>query len=199
MGGSLRLHGVSDMRASDADRDRYAGVLREAYAQGRLSHEEYEERLTACMQAKTYSELESLVTDLPADNLPVIRPAAAVAPYSGASTPPMVAIFSSVERKGVWTLSDESNAIAVFGEVTIDLRAASIPAPDNEIRAFAIFGSVNILVEPGTVVDCSGIGVLGDFSRGKASAPRPDSPLIRVTGLALFGAVNIKEKALKKP
>lgn len=197
VGTSLRLDTVNEMRASDADRDRYAGVLREAYAQGRLSHEEYEERLSVCMQAKTYAELEPLIGDLPADNLPMVRPAADIVPLSR-STPPMIAIFSAVERKGAWTLDDESNAIAVFGEVNIDLREASIAAMDNEIRAFAIFGSVNIYVEPGTAIDCSGIGILGEFSRGKASEPRPGSPVIRVTGLALFGAVNIKEKPLKK-
>lgn len=185
------------MRASDADRDRYAKVLQEAYAQGRLTLEEYDERLDLCMQAKTYGALEQLVVDLPADNLPVVRPAADVVPASR-STAPMVAIFSSVERKGAWTLDDDSFAVAVFGDVKIDLREATIPAADNEIRAFAILGSVTILIEPGTVVDCSGIGVLGDFSRGKASEPTPGSPVIRVTGLALLGSVNIKEKPLKK-
>ncbi|MEI2642987.1 MAG: DUF1707 domain-containing protein [Candidatus Nanopelagicales bacterium] len=185
------------MRASDADRDKYAGVLREAYAQGRLSHEEYEERLSVCMTAKTYSELEPLIADLPADNLPVLRPAADVVPVSR-STPPMVAVFSSVERKGAWTLDDTSYAVAVFGEVNIDLREAAIPAADNQIQAFAIFGSVTIYIEPGTVVDCSGIGILGEFNRGKASQPRPGSPVIKVSGLALFGSVSIKEKPLKR-
>ncbi len=95
------------MRASDADRDRYAGILQEAYAQGRLTHEEYEERIDACMKAKTYAELEPLVLDLPRANLPMVRPPADIVPVS-TSNPPMVAIFSAVERKGAWALADDS-------------------------------------------------------------------------------------------
>jgi hypothetical protein len=110
----------------------------------------------------------------------------------------MVAVFSSVERTGAWTLDDDSNAVAVFGEVTIDLRQATIAAAESEIRAYAIFGSVTVFVEPGTVVECTGVGVLGEFNRGEASPPRPGSPVIRVSGLALFGSVNVKEKPLKK-
>lgn len=183
------------MRASDADRDRYATVLQEAYAQGRLTREEYDERLDLCMSAKTYSDLEPLVEDLPTGNLPVVRPAAEIVPASS-STPPMVAIFSSVERKGAWTLNDDSTAVAVFGQVNLDLRQASIPAAHNEIRAVAVFGGVEILVEPGTIVECSGVGIFGEFARsGEVSQPRSNAPVIRVTGVAFFGAVTVKEKA----
>lgn len=186
------------MRASDADRDKYAAVLQQAYAEGRLTLSEYNERLDSCMRARTYSELEPLVADLPANNLPAVRPAADVVPVS-TSTAPMVAIFSAVERKGVWALPDDSVAVAVFGQVSLDLREASVAAAQNEIKAFAIFGGVDILVEPGTVVECTGMGVFGEFNRsGKVAEPRPDSPVIRVSGLALFGAVTIKEKARKR-
>lgn len=185
------------MRASDADRDRYAAVLQEAYAQGRLTREEYDERLDLCMRAKTYGQLEPLVQDLPATNLPVVRPAAQVVPASS-SNPPMIAVFSAVERKGAWVLPQDSTAVAAFGQVSLDLRQATFEAAICEIKAYAVFGGVDILVLPGTVVECAGIGVLGDFSRsGKVAEPRPDSPVLRLSGLALFGAVTIKEKRLK--
>jgi hypothetical protein len=185
------------MRASDADRDRYAAVLQEAYAEGRLTREEYDERLDACMRAKTYGELEPLVRDLPAKNLPVVRPAADLVPTS-ASNPPMIAVFSAVERKGAWVIPADSTAVAVFGQVSLDLRQATHESSTTEIKAYAVFGGVDILVQPGTIVECAGIGVFGDFSRtGKVAEPRPDSPVVRLSGLALFGAVSIKEKRLK--
>lgn len=199
MGGPTRtrtLVTVDDMRASDADRDKYATVLQEAYAQGRLTRDEYDERLDACMRAKTYGDLSPLVADLPPGNLPVVRPAADILPASR-PTAPMIAIFSGVERKGVWELSDDNVAVAVFGEVKIDLRQATIPAGESEIRAFAILGSVEIIVEPGTLVDCSGIGILGEFSGTKNTPTRADSPVIRVTGLAMLGSVTVKEKKRK--
>ncbi len=106
MGGTARrLVSVTDMRASDADRDRYAAVLQDAYAEGRLDRAEYDERLEAVFAAKTYADLEPLIADLPAGNLPVVKPPAPLVPVGAASQAPMVAVFSAVERKGVWALA----------------------------------------------------------------------------------------------
>lgn len=185
------------MRASDADRDRYAEILQDAYAEGRLTRDEYDDRLDACMKAKTFGDLEPLVSDLPRDNLPVVRPGADVVPVSR-SNAPMVAVFSGVERKGAWFLAQHNVAFALFGQVSLDLRDVTTEAATSEIKAFALFGGVDIVVEPGTVVDCSGVGVFGEFSSSSpVVAPHPDSRVIRVTGLALFGAVTVKEKARK--
>jgi hypothetical protein len=57
---------VSELLASDADRDRIAERLRAAAAEGRLTSEELEERLETAFSARTEAELESLVADLPA-------------------------------------------------------------------------------------------------------------------------------------
>jgi hypothetical protein len=53
------------MRAADADRDRVAGVLGTAYSEGRLSKDEYDARLEWALSARTYGDLDSIVTDLP--------------------------------------------------------------------------------------------------------------------------------------
>ncbi len=73
------------LRASDADREQVAERLRQAATEGRLFADELEERLGTALSAKTYGELDALVSDLPTP--PVrhrgvsrgIRPAAAVA------------------------------------------------------------------------------------------------------------------------
>ncbi|MFC4057734.1 DUF1707 domain-containing protein [Planomonospora corallina] len=57
------------MRASDDDRDKVASVLREHYAQGRLSTEEFDERLEQLYTSKTYGELAVLTSDLPGVDL----------------------------------------------------------------------------------------------------------------------------------
>ena len=49
------------VRASDADRDRIADILREALAEGRLDAEEHSERIDTLYSAKTLGELEPLV------------------------------------------------------------------------------------------------------------------------------------------
>jgi hypothetical protein len=57
------------IRASDADRDRTAALLREHHAAGRLSAEEFHERLDQAYEAKTLGELDHLLSDLPGIDL----------------------------------------------------------------------------------------------------------------------------------
>jgi uncharacterized membrane protein len=57
------------MRASDADRDQVAALLREHLADGRLTADEFQERLSATFAAKTFGELDELMADLPALDL----------------------------------------------------------------------------------------------------------------------------------
>jgi len=57
------------LRASDADRDRTAALLREHHAAGRLTAEEFHERLDAALNAKTLGELDDLLEDLPVIDL----------------------------------------------------------------------------------------------------------------------------------
>jgi hypothetical protein len=53
------------IRASDRDRDAVVGALRDAYAEGRLSLEEFQERTTAAYAGRTWGDLRELTTDLP--------------------------------------------------------------------------------------------------------------------------------------
>ncbi len=61
--------GVPDpnVRASDADRERIVEQLRQHTADGRLTMDEFEQRMTAAYAAKTYGELAQLIRDLPVD------------------------------------------------------------------------------------------------------------------------------------
>jgi len=57
---------VSRVRASDADREHVIGVLREAFAEGRLTAEEHSARVGQAYAARTYAELATVSADLPA-------------------------------------------------------------------------------------------------------------------------------------
>jgi hypothetical protein len=54
------------LRACDADRDRVVEHLNVAYSEGRLSKDEYDGRLEQALAARTYADLDQIVTDLPA-------------------------------------------------------------------------------------------------------------------------------------
>jgi hypothetical protein len=81
------------LRAADADRDQVAGILGVAYTEGRLSKDEYDARLEAALSARTYADLDRVVTDLPAQKTmagPVtgpgpVAPAARTSGYAIAS------------------------------------------------------------------------------------------------------------------
>lgn len=73
------MPGDPKIRASDADRERVATLLREHHAEGRLTAEEFNERLDAAFAAKTVGDLESLLADLPAIDLYRL-PAAGIKP-----------------------------------------------------------------------------------------------------------------------
>lgn len=53
------------MRVSDSERERVAQFLREQALEGRLDHDELDERLGSAYGAKTAGELQDLIEDLP--------------------------------------------------------------------------------------------------------------------------------------
>jgi len=53
------------LRAGDADRDRVAEALGNAYSEGRLSRDEYDARLDKALSARAYADLDRVVSDLP--------------------------------------------------------------------------------------------------------------------------------------
>lgn len=53
------------MRVSDADREAVTARLRDHYAEGRLTQDELDERVSAALSAKTVGDLRPLTTDLP--------------------------------------------------------------------------------------------------------------------------------------
>ena len=63
------------LRAGDGDREAFAAILREQHLDGRLDSDEFQERLDACMAAKTYADLDRLVADLPGGEPAGPRPA----------------------------------------------------------------------------------------------------------------------------
>jgi hypothetical protein len=57
------------IRASDQERQSVVDVLRDAFTDGRLTLDEFEERMTAAYAAKTWTELRQLTGDLPVEPL----------------------------------------------------------------------------------------------------------------------------------
>jgi hypothetical protein len=214
-----RLGAAARMLVSDADRGRFADVLGDAFAEGRLTREEYEERLTTAMSARTVADLVGVLdglpptvvatalasvvgVELPAPDVAVPpRPAPSVwSPPEGAAAPPssVVAIFGGATRKGEWVVAPQLTAFAMFGGVELDLTRASFSQPVTEITAVAVMGGVEITVPEGIGVVVNGVGVFGGFDQKAAGPGLPGAPELRINGVALFGGVEVKRKPRKR-
>jgi hypothetical protein len=62
------------MRAASADRERAVDVLKAGFAEGRLTQDEYNERMNRAYAARTYAELAAITADLPAGAIPTVYP-----------------------------------------------------------------------------------------------------------------------------
>jgi hypothetical protein len=101
------MPGDPRIRASDADRERTSELLREHHAQGRLTPEEFNERLDQVFAAKTIGELDALLADMPGIDLYRL-PAADIRP-----APPGVRrgrAGSAVDRRGEGPITPRGTA-----------------------------------------------------------------------------------------
>ncbi|MGW0418762.1 DUF1707 SHOCT-like domain-containing protein [Streptomyces sp. NPDC003015] len=191
---------VADLRASDADRDRVADILREALAEGRLSADEHAERVEGVLSAKTVGELEVFIRDLPAAHGRRTAPAWSPAPNRPTDAIPpdpddnVVAVFSAAVRKGRWRAGRRIHAYAIFGSVEIDLSEAIFEYRQVVIKAFSLCGSVEVRVPENISLRGTGVGVLGDFQVDTLDSAEPDAPVVYVDGWALLGSVDAKPK-----
>lgn len=202
--GELEGHDPTRMRISDADRHKVSEVLREAAGQGRLDLDELDERLEATFNAKTYADLVPITVDLhPAPTSPPNAqspsPYAAGLPGTAPRHTTSLAIMGGQDRKGVWEVGATHNAFALMGGIDIDLRQAIFSTREVVINASTVMGGIDIIVNAFTRVSVEGVGIMGAFDEGRAKiepAVGPDSPLVRVRGIALMGAVTTTRKPM---
>ncbi|MFJ5773591.1 DUF1707 domain-containing protein [Streptomyces sp. NPDC093094] len=195
-----------DLRASDADREQVAEVLRDALAEGRLDMAEFEERLEATYQARTYGELAPITRDLPVPGGPpavvnMSKPpaepgswAARIVGGEGSSTGAF-AVMGGFQRKGSWTVPRRFTAFTFWGGGELDLREANFAGGEVEIRCVAIMGGMQVTVPPGVEVVVRGIGVMGGFDHREEGVPgEPGAPRVVITGFAFWGGVGVERK-----
>lgn len=194
-----------NLRASDADREQVLTVISTAYAEGRLTRDEHDERLSQAMVAKTFDDLIPITHDLVV--VPPTAQTVSTTPTSGyqvdpsrAQTEPdrMVAIFGGVTRTGKWRVRRNSQALAVFGGVDLDMREAIFEHQVVEISGFWCFGGLDIKVPAGMEVRDQVAGIFGGSDVGDLGEPQPGAPTLVIKGLALFGGVSVRGPKVPK-
>jgi DUF1707 SHOCT-like domain len=109
--------GIPAPRASDRDREATVAALREHAVEGRLTLEEFTERMSAAYVARTRDDLAQLVRDLPARTAPTSR---------RRPTSVVLSLFGSSEREGRIRVGRRVTCVTFFGNVDLDLRQATL-------------------------------------------------------------------------
>jgi hypothetical protein len=172
------------LRASDADRDRTVALLREHAAEGRLTLEEFTERMSAAYAARTDVDLAELARDLPA--------------VRGVATPRrrftrfLLAIFGSTEREGRIRVGRRIAGVAAFGNIDLDLRQATFEHDEITIVVVGLFCAIDVYVPEGVEVDARGLVIFGHKgSNGNDPPAVAGTPLVRVFAVGVFAGIDV--------
>jgi hypothetical protein len=175
---------VPAIRASDADRERTMAALREHTALGRLTLEEFSERVEKATTATTLDELDQIGLDLPPSVQPE-RPRRRPKRFTGV-------FFSDTERTGRWRLPRFSFALVFVGNADLDLRQAELGDSEVSFTAFMLFGNIDLYVPEGVEVDFGGVAAIGHRrEHGRDVPPQPGTPLLRARIFSLFGTADL--------
>jgi Domain of unknown function (DUF1707) len=182
-----------DLRISDSDRDRAAEVLREAHAEGRITVDELDERLTSVYNAKTFADLVPVTRDLPAIQDAATAPAPARGRIGGTARFKLsLAILGGASREGQWVVPPEYTAVATLGGIKLDMRDATFAEAETTIKAVAVMGGMEITVPEDADVEIGAFGVMGGVDHGGEGPGAPGAPRIRITGVAVMGGIEVK-------
>lgn len=187
------------LRCSDVERHSVERILADAYADGRLNREEYDERLDAVWKAKTFGELNPLTSDL----LPARKPphyAAQTRPEGGYPAPVSYGQVSSSQITTIMgshtraiddlRLAPRTAVTCIMGETKLDLTRARLDAASYIVTVFVLMGEVSIWVPAGARIRDDTTAFMGE-TEIKRLLPSEDGPLITVRGAVIMGEVNI--------
>lgn len=170
--------------AGDDDRERSIALLTQAVVEGRLTLEEFSDRVGVAQSARTQTELTEVTRDLPA-------PGAAALPAPAEDR--HVAFCSKLTRSGPWDLSVRSSFRCVFGTVVLDFSQVRLAGPEVEIDLFNLFGTVTLIVPDG--VDVSVVGG-GWFASQNITAPTSTraagAPRLRINARGPGGTLHVR-------
>ncbi|MGW5879388.1 DUF1707 SHOCT-like domain-containing protein [Nocardiopsis terrae] len=204
--------GNGRMRASDADRDAVAHLLREALAEGRLDPDEHSDRLDSVYRAKTVGELVPLTEDLPTTgsaptSAPVPTDFRSPRPVYGASrivdhpatSRSALVLMGGADRSGNWVVPPVFVAAAVMGGIELDLREARFTQRETTIWICTVMGGIGIVVPDDIQVRVHGLPVMGGFGieGNTPSVVDPDAPIVHIRGVAVMGGVGVEYRARK--
>jgi len=187
---------LPELRASDADREHHAEVLRKAAGEGRLTMDELDERLTTVYASRTHNELQRLIADVvvPGDHAhPATRTNRMPIRRGEEGSNWLVAIMSGRERKGRWLVGRNLKVINIMGGSDLDLNDAELVDDVVTITVVALMGGADIRVPDGLNVELADFAFMGGNSSNLGEErPDPGGPTLRLKVISIMGGTDVK-------
>ncbi|HYB88314.1 MAG TPA: DUF1707 domain-containing protein [Streptosporangiaceae bacterium] len=179
---------VAGIRASDAERDATVDRLSAATGDGRLTLEEFNQRMDRATTAKTRAELDRLVADLPTD-----ASAAGTAVAVGGPDKPSwhISPIGGFSVSGPWRMARHVIVISLIGGAHLDLSQAQLAAREVTLTKVSLVGGVTIDVPPAIRVDASGFSLIGGTTVDAGPEPGPGAPTVHIRAFSLLGGTRI--------
>ncbi len=183
--------------AGDAEREHSTELLSRAVVEGRLTLEEFSDRVERAQAARTRDELATLTRDLPA------APAAPPGPPAPATSTEVVpvrqrhvAFCSRLVRSGPWELAARSEFRSIFGTITLDLSQARLAGPEVELEIFNLFGTVTVIVPESVDVSVTGGGMFASqVVQPHTAPPVAGAPKLRINARGPGGTLYVRTKS----
>ena len=179
---------AAGIRASDAERDAALGRLTAATGDGRLTLEEFSQRMDRATTAKTRTELDRLVADLPTGPGPV---GSAVAGRGPGRPSWHISPIGGLSVSGPWRMERSVIVVSLIGGADLDLSQAQLAAPEVTLTKVSLLGGVSIGVPPGIRVEASGFSLIGGTSVDAGPEPGPGAPTVHIRAFSLLGGTRI--------
>src|SRR5215467_13413003 len=179
---------AAGIRASDAERDATLERLSAATGDGRLTLEEFSQRMDRATTAKTRAELDRLVADLPT------TPGAAgsaVAERDPGRASWHISPIGGLSVSGPWRMERSVIVVSLIGGADLDLSQTQLAGPEVTLTKVSLLGGVSIGVPPGIRVDTSGFSLIGGTSVDAGPEPGPDAPTVHIRAFSLLGGTRI--------
>jgi hypothetical protein len=180
------------IRVGDRERRDVDALLQEALGDGVLTLSEYDERAAQCWAARTRTELEAVVRDLPGGRPPQVSASPA---GQALATRRVVAVMSESDLQVPLAPGQPVQATAVMGTAKVDLRREDLP-PEVHVNAVAVMGEVKVHVPPGSTVHLTGGALMGE-RKAKLGPPVPGGAVIHVSATAVMGTVVVDDRPRK--
>jgi class 3 adenylate cyclase len=188
------------VRISDAERNKAVEFLRHHCGDGRLTLDEFSDRVGLVFEATTSADLEAVTRDLPALALPAVEPLEpTTATLRRRISRFTFACMGGGQRRGRWRLEGHHLVVAFMGGTQLDLRGAEIIGPEVSITIIAFMGGAQVIVPEGVAVELSGMSFMGGKSaKINEDVPRiPGTPLVRVHAYPIIGGVGVRSRPSK--